>query len=97
MSGDQRLVAGLYCREVLELLSAYLDGELDEARRRQVESHVAGCDWCERFGASFAAVVRALRAAGAALTYRELPELSHTYPRSENLNILRWLEALPPR
>ncbi len=28
--------------------------------------------------------------AGAALTYRELPELSHTYPRSENVAILRW-------
>jgi phospholipase/carboxylesterase len=43
------------------------------------------------------AAAETLRAAGAALTYRELPELSHTYPRSENLNILRWLEALPPR
>jgi phospholipase/carboxylesterase len=33
--------------------------------------------------------------AGAALEYRELPELSHTYPRSENIRILRWFEALP--
>jgi phospholipase/carboxylesterase len=33
--------------------------------------------------------------AGAALEYRELPELSHTYPRSENVRILRWFEALP--
>ena len=32
--------------------------------------------------------------AGAALEYRELPELSHTYPRSENVRILRWFEAL---
>jgi len=38
----------------------------------------------------------ALRAAGAALEYRELAELSHTYPRSENVRILRWFEALPP-
>jgi phospholipase/carboxylesterase len=35
--------------------------------------------------------------AGAALEYRELPELSHTYPRSQNVRILRWFEALPPR
>lgn len=34
---------------------------------------------------------------GAALEYRELPELSHTYPRSENVRILDWFEALPPR
>lgn len=38
-----------------------------------------------------------LEAAGAALTYRELPELSHTYPRSENVAILDWFESLPPR
>jgi len=31
-----------------------------------------------------------LTEAGAALTYRELPELSHTYPRSENPAILEW-------
>jgi hypothetical protein len=31
--------------------------------------------------------------AGADLCYRELPELSHTYPRSENAAILSWFEA----
>jgi phospholipase/carboxylesterase len=35
-----------------------------------------------------------LTEAGAALTYRELPELSHAYPRSENDAILSWFEAL---
>jgi phospholipase/carboxylesterase len=34
-----------------------------------------------------------LAEAGAALTYRELPELSHTCPRSENPAILRWFES----
>ena len=38
-----------------------------------------------------------LTAAGAALEYRELPQLSHTYPRSENLRILHWFEGLPGR
>ena len=38
-----------------------------------------------------------LRGAGAALEYREVPELSHTYPRSENPRILRWFGNLPPR
>jgi phospholipase/carboxylesterase len=38
-----------------------------------------------------------LVAAGAALEYRELPDLSHTYPRSENVPILRWFDSLPPR
>ena len=39
----------------------------------------------------------ALTASGAALEYRELPDLSHTYPRSENVRILRWFEGLPRR
>lgn len=38
----------------------------------------------------------ALSNAGALVEYRELPELSHTYPRSENVRILHWFEALPP-
>jgi phospholipase/carboxylesterase len=33
----------------------------------------------------------ALTAAGAALTYREVDDLSHTYPREENARILDWL------
>lgn len=33
--------------------------------------------------------------AGAALEYREIADLSHTYPRSENIKILRWFESLP--
>jgi phospholipase/carboxylesterase len=38
-----------------------------------------------------------LAAAGADVVYRELPELSHTYARSENVRILHWFAALPPR
>ena len=36
---------------------------------------------------------RALRAAGAAVTYVELPDLAHTYPRELNPQILAWLDA----
>jgi phospholipase/carboxylesterase len=36
-----------------------------------------------------------LTQAGSELEYRELPQLSHTYPRSENVRILRWFAALP--
>ena len=38
-----------------------------------------------------------LRQHGAALEYRELADLSHTYPRSENVRILDWFEGLGPR
>ncbi|NBC23778.1 MAG: phospholipase [Gammaproteobacteria bacterium] len=38
---------------------------------------------------------QALAAAGARVTYRELDDLSHTYPREENLPMLDWLLATP--
>lgn len=38
-----------------------------------------------------------LSAAGARVTYRELDDLSHTYPRSENRLILDWFGKLPAR
>jgi len=47
------------------------------------------------FPVAYARLTRdTLLSAGAALEYRELPELSHTYPRSENVRILRWFDAL---
>jgi len=36
---------------------------------------------------------RALAAAGARVTYREIEDLSHTYPREENERIVDWLLA----
>lgn len=38
-----------------------------------------------------------LTTAGAALEYREIADLSHTYPRSENVRILRWFDSLSRR
>ncbi len=36
------------CRQVQEMLSAYLDGELDAVRQEQVARHLAGCEACRR-------------------------------------------------
>ncbi len=38
----------------------------------------------------------ALRAAGADVTYREIADLSHTYPREENARIMDWFLGGPP-
>ena len=35
----------------------------------------------------------ALAEAGASVTYREIPDLSHTYPREVNAELLGWLGA----
>lgn len=61
MDDRDREVGGLRCGEVLERLSAYVDGELDDGAVRLVDAHLRGCDRCERFGGRFAHVVAALR------------------------------------
>jgi anti-sigma factor (TIGR02949 family) len=58
---SSRVVGELSCFEVLARLSDYLDGELDDAGRRQVEVHLRGCEECTRFGGEFGQVVSALK------------------------------------
>lgn len=61
MAPQEREVAGMRCSQVLEVLSDYLDGDLDANRRTRVEEHLRGCDWCARFGTTVGETVRALR------------------------------------
>ena len=61
MLPDERDVGGLRCSEVLARLSDYVDGDLGEDDRTRVEAHVAACDVCARFGASFSQVVARVR------------------------------------
>lgn len=37
------------CRQVVQLLTEYLDGALSSADRARVEEHLAGCDACTAF------------------------------------------------
>jgi anti-sigma factor RsiW len=48
----------LACIEVVELLSAYLDGQLDHELRRRVDDHLAGCDGCTAALGQFETVKR---------------------------------------
>jgi anti-sigma factor RsiW len=48
----------LPCIQVVELLSAYLDGELDEDLRRRVDEHLAGCEGCTAALGQFETVKR---------------------------------------
>ena len=57
----ERLVAGMTCRDVLAVLSDFLDGELDSTTREHVVQHLRGCNWCEQFGGRFRDVVESLR------------------------------------
>jgi phospholipase/carboxylesterase len=63
---------------------------LVHARGRRIYLVHGELDWM--FPVQSARVSRdALVAAGAHVVYRELPDLSHTYPRDENPRILDWL------
>ena len=61
MLPGERQVAGLTCSEVLADLSAYLDGELDAARKAQIEGHVSECQACATFGAAFGSLLAEVR------------------------------------
>ena len=65
LPNDHR-IAGVWCSEVLSLLSEYLDGELPPDTVALAQAHVAECSTCAAFGARFAAAVSALRALPAA-------------------------------
>jgi phospholipase/carboxylesterase len=63
---------------------------LERAAGRQIYMVHGALDWM--FPVSVAHLGRdALQAAGARLVYREIEDLSHTYPRDENPKILDWL------
>jgi phospholipase/carboxylesterase len=67
-------------------------GNLARARGRRVYLAHGSRDWL--FPVGLARLAReALERAGADLVYREIEDLSHTYPRDENDRILAWFDA----
>jgi phospholipase/carboxylesterase len=70
-----------------------LGGGLERARDRPIYLIHGALDWM--FPVYTARMAQeALTAVGARLVYRELADLSHTYPRDENSKILDWLTGL---
>ena len=66
------------------------NGGLERARSRPIYLIHGALDWM--FPVHTARMAReALQTAGARLVYREVEDLSHTYPRDENAKILDWL------
>ncbi len=42
-------MSGLSCAEVVELVTAYLEGALDAVTERRFADHLAGCEGCHRY------------------------------------------------
>ena len=65
-------------------------GDIQHARGRRIYLVHGALDWM--FPVQTARMGRdALEMAGAEVVYREIEDLSHTYPREENPRILDWL------
>jgi len=76
------------------VLHPYLlaEGGIQRARGRPIYLVHGALDWM--FPVETARMARrALEDAGARVVYREIEDLSHTYPRDENARILDWLGA----
>jgi anti-sigma factor RsiW len=45
----QGLVHEMACRELVELVTDYLEGRLSPADRQRFDAHIAGCDACTTY------------------------------------------------
>jgi anti-sigma factor RsiW len=48
------------CKELVELVTAYLEGALDDASRARFEDHLQACDGCENYLQQFRVTVATL-------------------------------------
>ena len=69
----------------------FANGNLERVAGRRVYLVHGALDWMFPVDLARAAATE-LEKAGADLTYREIPDLSHTYPREENDRILGWFD-----
>ena len=68
-------------------------GDLTRAKGKRVYWVHGALDWM--FPVSQARMFnKLLKESGADMTFREIPDLSHSYPREENLRILDWFESV---
>jgi anti-sigma factor RsiW len=51
-------MADLTCRELVELVTDYLDGSLSRRDRKRFEQHIAGCPNCTEYVAQFRETIR---------------------------------------
>ena len=46
------------CNELVELVTAYLDGSLDQETRARFDTHLLDCDGCENYLQQFRETIR---------------------------------------
>jgi len=53
------LAGAMTCRELVELVTDYLEGALSEAERRRFEEHIGGCPGCTNYLEQMRLVIKA--------------------------------------
>jgi anti-sigma factor RsiW len=53
-------MSDMACAELVETITAYLDGTLPEADRRRFDAHLAECTFCTRYLAQMRATIARL-------------------------------------
>jgi anti-sigma factor RsiW len=77
-----RSPAELPCRQVVEMVTDYLEGAMSAADRRRLEHHLAGCPHCTEYLAQMRETIRlAGRATPEDLTPEMRAELTELYRR----------------
>ena len=80
---NESIVEALSCQELVELVTAYLEGALPTEDETRFEEHIAGCDGCaaylEQMRATIRLVGRLTPAAISADAERELLEAFRTW------------------
>ena len=61
---------GISCRELVELVTAYLDGALAADVQQRVETHLEGCPYCVEYVEQIRITARGVAAATEALELR---------------------------
>jgi anti-sigma factor RsiW len=49
---------GLVCRQMVELITDYLEGALPRSQRRRFDAHLAGCEHCTEYLQQMRATIR---------------------------------------
>jgi anti-sigma factor RsiW len=64
MSTTPEPLAAMTCRQFVEIVTDYLELQLDEARRLWTDEHLAECDACRRYLEQMRVTIRSLRDLG---------------------------------
>jgi anti-sigma factor RsiW len=54
---DQPHRSGMTCQDVVQLITAYLDGDLPDDMRADVDEHLDGCDGCQNVLAQWRTII----------------------------------------